>query len=419
MRRRLYLQIYVGVVGIALAFALVVGFAARHLTLSGSHGPVFLERAAEEIAERIDGRANAGERGLPGLRQAAAERGVHVSVFDAAGELLASTGGPHDSRHGGTLRSERGRVPRVPGVTVELADGRWLRVHPRPDVPHGRNPALGFLVLLVAIAAGAYPVSRRITRRLERLQQSVVRLGEGNLGSRVEVEGDDEVANLARSFNAAAERIESLVETQRRLLASASHELRTPLARLRVAIELLAQEPRESLRLEAERDIAELDELIEDLLLAGRLESSRGMRRETVDLEALVGGEAEHFGASVRAEPVSVVGDPGSLRRLVRNLLENAMRYGAPPVEVEVCVEGEGGARLRVSDAGPGIADSEREAIFEAFYRPPGHSEDRHGGVGLGLALVREIARRHGGDARCVAAEGGGTVFEVWLAGPG
>jgi len=84
-----------------------------------------------------------------------------------------------------------------------------------------------------------------------------------------------------------------------------------------------------------------------------------------------------------------------------------------------VCVEGESGARLCVSDAGPGIAESEREAIFEAFYRPPGHSEDRHGGVGLGLALVREIARRHGGDARCVAAEGGGTVFEVWLAGPG
>jgi two-component system OmpR family sensor kinase len=109
---------------------------------------------------------------------------------------------------------------------------------------------------------------------------------------------------------------------------------------------------------------------------------------------------------------VTVRGDPRLLRRLIRNLLENARRHGAPPVEVRVSRAGSG-AELRVSDHGPGIPDAEREGVFQPFHRFAGSGE--RAGAGLGLALVRQIARRHGGDARYVAGAPSGGSFVVTL----
>lgn len=268
-------------------------------------------------------------------------------------------------------------------------------------------------LLGVAVAVGAYPVARRLTRRLERLRAGVEGLGAGDLRTRVPVEGHDEVAALATSFNRAADRIEALVGAQRTLLASASHELRSPLARLRVALELMGAD-RPDLRERVARDVAELDELIGELLLASRLESVEQLdRREDVDLLGLVAEEAARSTAEVSGQPVVVKGDAKLLRRLVRNLLENAVRYGAPPVEATVDAVG-GRARLRVCDRGPGVPEEERERIFAPFYRSSSRAPG-DGGSGLGLSLVRQIARRHGGEARCRAREGGGTCFEIDL----
>jgi signal transduction histidine kinase len=230
----------------------------------------------------------------------------------------------------------------------------------------------------------------------------------------VPVEGRDEVAVLASSFNRAAVRIEALVGAQRTLLASASHELRSPLARIRVALELMGAE-RPDLRERVAGDIAELDDLIAELLLASRLETVEQLERsEDVDLLGLVAEEASRAGAEVSGRPVTVRGDAKMLRRLARNLLENAARHGAPPVEASVEPLAGGRARLAVCDRGAGVPEAERERIFAPFYRlstrPPGD-----GGSGLGLALVRQIARRHGGEARCLPREGGGTCFEVEL----
>jgi signal transduction histidine kinase len=265
--------------------------------------------------------------------------------------------------------------------------------------------------MALAMGITAWPLARSITRRLERLQHGVEQWGDGNLAARVEVEGHDEVAELARGFNAAASRIEGLVEGQRRMLSSASHELRSPLARVRMAIEMV-DDPRPDRRalIEAAKgDIAELDELIDDLLLSSRLEA-RPIARETVDLGALAVEEAQKVGATA-AGAGSVQGDVRALRRLVRNLVENAVRHGGAVAHVAV-----DGARLVVEDRGPGIPETERERIFEPFYRPPNHREGNDGGVGLGLALVRQIAEKHGGRAWVESREGGGARFVVELA---
>jgi signal transduction histidine kinase len=190
---------------------------------------------------------------------------------------------------------------------------------------------------------------------------------------------------------------------------------------MRVAVELLPENVRPELRSRLSQDIAELDALIGELLLASRLDTIEQLEAvEEVDLLALLAEEGARVDAEVSGESVNIQGEPRMLRRLMRNLLENARRYAAgSPIEASVTAS-HGGARLCVTDHGPGVPEPERERIFEPFYRPHGMAEHSDGGVGLGLALVRQIARHHGGDVRCLPHPGGGTCFEVELrASPG
>jgi signal transduction histidine kinase len=274
---------------------------------------------------------------------------------------------------------------------------------------------IAFLAIVaLAIAVGAYPVVRGLSRRLERLKAGVEQFG-GNLGARVKVEGRDELAALAESFNRSADRIEELVAAHRLLLANCSHELRTPLARIAVAASLLGEQADVKTRQSLKEDVAELDQLIEEILLASRLGAQQTLeRREPIDLLALAAEEAAHYDLEVTGSPATVSGDPLLLRRLVRNLLDNARRYGGSG-SIEVSVGSQRGrAILDVVDHGPGVPETERDRIFEPFYRLP-QTRETGRGSGLGLALVRQIARRHGGDAVCLAAEDGGSRFRVEL----
>ncbi len=300
--------------------------------------------------------------------------------------------------------------------TRRLPDGRWLVARQVRERPSPTLWIAGFLLLLAAaIAVGAYPVVRRLGRRLERLKTGVEQLGGGNLGARVQVEGRDELAALAASFNRSAARIEELVAAHRLLLANCSHELRTPLARISVAASLLGETADAKTRDSLKRDIAELDQLIEEILLSSRLEAVQGLEHnEPVDLLALAAEEASHYDTEASGQPATVNGDRLLLRRLIRNLLENARRYaGDGPIDVSVVKQSDR-AVLDVHDHGPGIPPDEREKIFEPFYRLTTTRENGRGS-GLGLALVREIARRHGGEAVCLAAEGGGSRFRIDL----
>ena len=210
------------------------------------------------------------------------------------------------------------------------------------------------------------------------------------------MEGRDEVARLAQSFNNAAARIEELVNAHRLLLAHASHELRTPLSRIRLGLELLGSSNDPKYRAAIEQDIAELDKIVDDILLASRLDLTHELQtREEVDLLALAAEEAVHYEeCSVGGESVTVLGDARLLRHVIRNLLDNAARHGKPPCNVTVRREG---ARVivDVSDGGPGIPEAERDRVFVPFYRLNGETN----GSGLGLSLAKRIAEMHGGTA--------------------
>jgi signal transduction histidine kinase len=317
-----------------------------------------------------------------------------------------------------------GGAPGAPPPPAPSAVSRALLptgVLPPTALPHGLPDGVVLsallIVLFLAVAGGAYPVVRRLTRRLEALKQGVEAFGAGALGQRVAEDGKDEVAAVAMSFNRAAARVESLVRSHRSLLANASHELRSPLARLKMALAMLddaAPAERQRLRQEIETDIGELDALVEEVLLSSRLDARTDLQqREPLDLLGVAAEEAARVDAAAGGEALRVPGDERLVRRALRNLLENARRYGGGEIEVQVqrCAER---AEVRVSDRGPGVPEGYRERIFEAFFRLPGHAE-RSGGVGLGLALVRQIAERHGGSVRCEARAGGGTSFVLAL----
>ena len=310
--------------------------------------------------------------------------------------------------------------------TLQMSPRRDNRAPPGPPWARGPYATYGYLWLLaLAVALGIYPLVRRLTSRLEELQRSVARWGGGDFSARAPMRGNDEIADLARHFNDAAKRIETLLNAQRSLLANASHELRSPLARIRLAVELMQNNlPSPTARTEIKRNIAELDQLVDEILLASRLDARQADLGtiESIDLLGLVAEEAALTGAELQLEgdpaACQVLGIAKLLRRMVRNLLENAKRYGhVDGLPVEVLLRPDRAfLTVVVSDHGPGVPASFRERIFEPFFRTPGASETA-GGVGLGLALVRSIAERHGGQVHCEARTDGkpGAAFVLRL----
>jgi signal transduction histidine kinase len=464
--KQLYLRIYLTVLAALALFALASGWLVqRHLdeTRERAEG-VLRERSAawgELLQRSLPDAAAAPAEQVAALREWSQRLRLPMALDDAHGHRLGASDsfvrrgydGPELGVRAQAIAFDDGRTLWVPrpgsaraGAAAAAAAGGLTEPHLAvrgvpalqpwwalwPSQGRGRAPdGLGLLALLVvlflAVAAGAWPVVRRLTRRLEVLKQGVEAFGAGDLQRRVPEEGGDEVGALAASFNRTASRIQTLVQSHQSLLANASHELRSPLARLKMAVAILEESPtaepeqrgsgRQALRREIDTNIAELDALVDEVLLASRLEGAEDLGQfEAVDLAALAAEEGARVGAVLEgAASRPVQGTERLLRRAVRNLLDNARRYGSASIEVSVC-QRPGQTELRVCDRGPGVQEIYRERIFEPFFRLPGHAE-REGGVGLGLALVRQIAARHGGAVRCEPREGGGSCFVLTLPG--
>jgi signal transduction histidine kinase len=410
---RLYLRFYLALVASLVLFALAT-LTLWHFT----GGPmeqtgITLGRLVQNVLPPADSPAAEQQEAL---RRLAAGLNSDVTLFDKEGRPIAAVGRslptPRQVHREGMVINLSNREHTS---YVHLADGRWLAASVPIGYAHPRFMFHGALALLaLAIGIAAFPIVRQITGRLERLQRGVESLGAGDLTARVAVEGRDEVARLAESFNRAARQIEQLVQGNKALLANASHELRTPLARIRLAVELMKASADAKLKSGLEQDIAELDWLVDEILLASRLDAvTEALATEELDLLALAAEEcARYDDAQLEGAVISIRGDARLLRRLLRNLLENARRHGAPPTQVRIARDA-GTATITVWDNGSGVPQSEFENIFRPFYRP-NDARDR-AGTGLGLALVRQIARRHGGEARCALMGDGRSSFVVTL----
>lgn len=281
----------------------------------------------------------------------------------------------------------------------------------------------GLLVLMSALIVGvlglAWAVIRRSLRPLRSLHEGVSRLSEGQLDVAVPDESRDEFGVLAAAFNAMAARVAEMVRARDRLLVDVSHELRSPLTRLKVALALLPDDPRKP-RMEA--DLLEMETMIAELLEMERLREGRGLAPEPRDVEPILRDAAAPFqdgppGVRVRTPSERLVGrvDAETLRRVLRNLLDNAVKHALPdsrPIEVSARREG-GFVAIRVTDDGPGIPEADRRALFEPFVRLDPSRSRKTGGYGLGLSICKRIVEAHGGEIKIEGHAGRGVTFVV------
>lgn len=371
------------------------------------------------------------------------ELNTRVLVTDPRGRPLVGRPDGEEMPPPRHLRRHARALKRGRPLVLDRAQNRRLILYPlihpdsgrvvgiatvRPkDPPRGVALGVSALTMLLLLGLGARSLSRSLTSRLRRVEASADRIANGELSHRVVTPDgppEDELDELALSFNGMTDKLEALIQGQRVLLANVSHELRTPIARVRVVLEILEGRVdqlddngdtgtrKHLVRLrkglsDIGRDTHELETLINDLLTSGRLELSAAggpLDVSPVRLDDLAEVMAERFGASVQTVPSPTIhADRLLLERVLSNLLSNARRacpHGALTIEIEPTANG---YSIAVEDEGHGIAPEDRDAVFEPFRRlDQARSRDK-GGVGLGLYLCRQIARAHGGD---VSAEG-------------
>jgi two-component system sensor histidine kinase CpxA len=303
--------------------------------------------------------------------------------------------------------------------------------------PIVRSFGIRMAVALLFGGVICYILAWKLTAPIRRLRTTAQRLASGDLTARVgeaRWNKGDEVADLGRDLDQMAERIEALIESQKRLVRDVSHELRSPLARFNVALGLARQHCSSAadtyfdrIELDAER----LNELIGELLTLTLLESgAEQMTREHVELEFLVSKVARDAGfeaesrrksvAVIASEPLSVKGNGELLRRAVENVVRNAVRYTREGNAVEIALrrvqeEGALSAVISVRDHGPGVPEDELTKLFLPFYRVAEARDRQSGGTGIGLAITERAVRLHSGTVIARNAAGGGLLIEIRL----
>jgi signal transduction histidine kinase len=295
---------------------------------------------------------------------------------------------------------------------------------------------LGVLARVALLSLGlGWLVAGRVLRPLQRITATAKRLSERTLHQRIALDGpDDELKELADTFDGLLARLDAAFDAQRRFAANASHELRTPLAISRTEVDVALADPatpNAELRAMAERvrdATGRSERLIEGLLTLAHSEQAPRVW-EPADLADAAAGALEHTrrqdqdgAAGLRLAsqlgPAPVAGDPALLERMVANLVENAVRHNQPPGWLEVATgTSDGRAFVQVANGGQEIPTDQVESLFEPFRRLHGRvaSASAVRGAGLGLSIVRSVARAHGGDAHAIALAGGGLQVTVRL----
>ena len=449
--RSLYLKIFIWF-WLAMIIINVVLFAAFALTR-----PTPTRRSWRDLAQTGPNAQKAAEiyeQSGQGALSAALQStekasGVSATFFDETGQELSGRLVPQKALELSAKAAEtrdiefnfdvEGTLVARPVVTQKGQLFIYVAHIPRPPFqPTFQSLGLRLLVVLVIGGIFCYWLARYLTTPIFKLRTTTNELAEGNLGARVAtnlVKRRDEVGQLGSDFNVMAERLESMVKAQQRLLGDISHELRSPLARLGVALGLARQrsgsEANGALdRIERESD--NLNEMISQLLTLTRLESGTDSRKRTdVDLAALVREvaddadfEARSVNRSVQvvsSDDCSINGVEELLRSAVENVVRNAVRYTPEGTAVEVALRKQNGgsdnfAVITVTDRGNGVPEEALERIFRPFYRTE-DARDRQsgGGTGLGLAITERAVRMHGGSVQAVNAAGGGLAVEMRL----
>ncbi|MFC8246624.1 sensor histidine kinase [Streptomyces chartreusis] len=385
--------------------------------------------AASDELERISGTATDAVKPQPQSGGTGTEAGTDDDDDDAAddsgrGEAGEIGEGTEFSDGSATIDGESADY-RFAAVPVEAGDRGRLTVYAGGSLDAEQsavNTALtvmliGFPLLLGVVAGVTWLVTRRALRPVEGIRGEMAAItASEDLARRVPVPGThDEVARLALTTNETLAALQTSVERQRRFVADASHELRSPIASLRTQLEVGVAHP-ELLDLDgAVADTVRLQGLAADLLLLARLDAGERPGDARFDLGVLAREQAEgRADVTVEARSAQVAGSRGQVGRVLTNLLDNAARHARSAVTLTVRREGEW-VVAAVADDGAGVAEADRERIFERFVRLDEARSRDDGGAGLGLAIARDVAVRHGGTLTVGRAPAGGALFELRL----
>ncbi|MEV5321507.1 ATP-binding protein [Streptomyces sp. NPDC052687] len=378
------------------------------------------------VSEGLEAVSGTGTSGVTPLHSPAPEPEHDDEAAEAAepGELAEID---WHGRGTATVDGER-QAYRFAGAEVTDARDETVRVYAGASLAAQQDAVrtasgvmlAGFPLLLAVVASVTWLVTRRALRPVEDIRREMAEItASADLTRRVPEPGThDEIARLARTTNETLAALETSVERQRRFVADASHELRSPIASLRTQLEVAAAHPT-LLDLDgAVEDTVRLQRLAADLLLLARLDAGERPADARVDLPALAREEAAGRPmVTVEAGPAGaeVAGSRGQLGRVLANLLDNAERHARSAVTVTVRRDGDRAVVVRVADDGDGVPEADRERIFERFVRLDDARSRDEGGAGLGLAIARDVAVRHGGTLTAGAAPGGGALFELRL----
>jgi signal transduction histidine kinase len=424
-RRKLALRMYAFTAAIAIATMAALIFLPRFV-----REPKYLEPQAALVQNMIDRYSERIRRDPPALdvsigRLSQRLRG-RLTLFDPDGKVLRTTAAPlkfATPKERAALKKEKWALD-YHRIVVRSDDGTMIGVYePQgPGFPWSFVLPLGAGVLLLVGGATLW-FSRKLVRPIGKLAETANRFGSGDTAARARLHRDDELGELGKAFDDMADRTSSLISAQRQLMADVSHELRTPLARIRVALELAAEDPMAAKDVLADVgcDLDEIDQLIEDILTTARLDAEPAISRQPVRVGDLTERAVKRFTArhpdrtlerSIDAGERSIECDPVLLRRALDNLLDNAAKYSDAPVKLEVHPNGKA-VTFEVVDKGVGMTAEELARAGTPFWRADTSRARKTGGVGLGLALARRIARAHGGDVTLASVPGHGTTARL------